>query len=96
MESLNGHEAGNGGHGQGNTYGNSPFLDPTGIARNGAMQSMARILMAEMARRLKAGTSGIELAIRRKSSPHFTIVCIMQDELVSNLLIPSSERRAKG
>jgi hypothetical protein len=29
MESLNGHEAGNGGHGQGNTYGNSPFLDPT-------------------------------------------------------------------
>jgi hypothetical protein len=31
MESLNGHEAGNGGHGQGNTYGNSPFLDPTGI-----------------------------------------------------------------
>jgi len=29
MESLNGHEAGNGGYGQGETYGNSPFLDPT-------------------------------------------------------------------
>jgi hypothetical protein len=29
MESLNGHEAGNGGYGQGRTYGNSPFLDPT-------------------------------------------------------------------
>ena len=29
MESLNGHEAGNGGHGQGDTYGNSPFSDPT-------------------------------------------------------------------
>jgi hypothetical protein len=68
MESLNGHEAGNGGHGQGNTYGNSPFLDPTGIARDSAMQSMARISMAEMARRLRAGTSSIDLAIRRKNS----------------------------
>jgi len=29
MESLNGHEAGNGGYSQGDTYGNSPFLDPT-------------------------------------------------------------------
>jgi hypothetical protein len=29
MESLNGHEAGNGGYGQGDTYSNSPFLDPT-------------------------------------------------------------------
>jgi len=27
MESLNGHEAGNGGYGQGDIYGNSPFLD---------------------------------------------------------------------
>jgi hypothetical protein len=26
---LNGHETGNGGYSQGNTYGNSPFLDPT-------------------------------------------------------------------
>jgi hypothetical protein len=57
---------------------------------------MARILIAEMARRLEAGTSAIELRIRRKTSSHFTIVCIMQDELLSNLLIPSSERRAKG
>jgi hypothetical protein len=31
MESLNGHEAGNGGYGQGRTYGNSPFLDPTDV-----------------------------------------------------------------
>ena len=29
MENLNGHETGNGGYGQGNSYGNSPFLDPT-------------------------------------------------------------------
>jgi hypothetical protein len=29
MENLNGHEAGNGGHSQGDTYGNSPSLDPT-------------------------------------------------------------------
>jgi hypothetical protein len=31
MESLNGHEAGNDGYGQGRTYGNSPFLDPTSM-----------------------------------------------------------------
>jgi hypothetical protein len=37
-------------------------------ARDGAMQSMAGILMAEMARRLRAGASAIELAIRRKNS----------------------------
>jgi len=37
-------------------------------ARDGAMQSMARISMAEMARRLRAGTSSIELAIRRKNT----------------------------
>ena len=29
MDNLNGHEAGNSGYGQGDTYGNSPFLDPT-------------------------------------------------------------------
>jgi hypothetical protein len=29
MESLNGHEAGNGGYSQGDSCGNSPFLDPT-------------------------------------------------------------------
>ena len=29
MVNLNGHEAGNGGYSQGDTYGNSPFLDPT-------------------------------------------------------------------
>ncbi len=29
MENLNGHEAGNGGNRQGDTYSNSPFLDPT-------------------------------------------------------------------
>jgi hypothetical protein len=29
MENLNGHEAGNGRHSQGDTYGNSPSLDPT-------------------------------------------------------------------
>ena len=29
MASLNGHETGNGGYSQGDTYGNSPFLDPT-------------------------------------------------------------------
>jgi hypothetical protein len=29
MENLNGHETGNGGYSQGDTYGNSPFLDPT-------------------------------------------------------------------
>jgi len=29
MENLNGHEAGNGGHSQGDAYRNSPFLDPT-------------------------------------------------------------------
>jgi len=33
MESLNGHEAGNGGYGQGDTFGNSPFLDPTPYVR---------------------------------------------------------------
>jgi hypothetical protein len=37
-------------------------------ARDGAMQSMARISMAEMAGRLRTGTSAIELAIRRKNS----------------------------
>jgi hypothetical protein len=26
---LNGHETGNGGYSQADTYGNSPFLDPT-------------------------------------------------------------------
>lgn len=29
MANLNGHETGNGGYGQGETYCNSPFLDPT-------------------------------------------------------------------
>jgi len=29
LENLNGHEAENGKYGQGNPYGNSPFLDPT-------------------------------------------------------------------
>jgi hypothetical protein len=29
MENLNGHEAGNGGYSQEDTYSNSPFLDPT-------------------------------------------------------------------
>jgi hypothetical protein len=29
MENLHGHEAGNGGYCQGDTYCNSPFLDPT-------------------------------------------------------------------
>jgi hypothetical protein len=29
MENLDGHETGNGGYCQGDTYGNSPFLDPT-------------------------------------------------------------------
>jgi hypothetical protein len=29
MENLNGHETGNGGYSQGETYCNSPFLDPT-------------------------------------------------------------------
>jgi hypothetical protein len=29
MENLNGHETGNGGYCQGDTYCNSPFLDPT-------------------------------------------------------------------
>ena len=29
-QALHGHEAGNGGHGQGNAYGDAPFLDPTG------------------------------------------------------------------
>jgi len=29
MENLYGHGAGNGGYSQGDTYGNSPFLDPT-------------------------------------------------------------------
>ena len=33
MENLNGHEAGNGGYSQGDTYGNSPFLDPTRAQR---------------------------------------------------------------
>jgi len=32
------------------------------------MQSMARISMAEIVRRLKAGTSAIEFEIRRKNS----------------------------
>ncbi len=27
---LHGHEVGNGGHSQGNAYGNAPFFDPTG------------------------------------------------------------------
>jgi hypothetical protein len=29
MENLNGHETGNGGYCQGDTYGKSPFLDHT-------------------------------------------------------------------
>jgi len=29
MANLNGHETGNGGYSQGETYCNSPFLDPT-------------------------------------------------------------------
>ena len=29
MANLNGHEIGNGGYGQGDSSGNSPFLDPT-------------------------------------------------------------------
>jgi hypothetical protein len=31
MENLNGHETGNGGYSQGDTDGNSPFLDPTAM-----------------------------------------------------------------
>jgi hypothetical protein len=33
MENLNGHEAGNGRYGQGDPYGNSPFLDPTTVQK---------------------------------------------------------------
>jgi hypothetical protein len=33
MENLYGHETGNGGYCQGNTYCNSPFLDPTIISQ---------------------------------------------------------------
>jgi len=29
MENLNGHDTGNGGYSQGDTYSYSPFLDPT-------------------------------------------------------------------
>jgi hypothetical protein len=29
MANLNGHETGNGGYSQGESYGNSPFFDPT-------------------------------------------------------------------
>jgi hypothetical protein len=29
MENLNGHVTGNGGYSQGETFGNSPFFDPT-------------------------------------------------------------------
>jgi hypothetical protein len=47
MESLNGHEAGNGGHGQGNTYGNSPFLDPTGIVQLITVSTVTPNLLAK-------------------------------------------------
>ena len=44
MENLNGHEAGNGRYGQGDSYGNSPFFDPTYLLILCILSPMARPL----------------------------------------------------
>ena len=47
MENLNGHEAGNGGHSQGDTYGNSPSLDPTQLQEKSGAYANLLIVLAE-------------------------------------------------
>jgi deoxyribodipyrimidine photolyase len=62
MENLNGHEAGNGGHSQGDTYGNSPSLDPTFL--NASAKHYMFILR---------GLMEVEDALRKKNIPFYQV-----------------------
>jgi len=54
----NGHEAGYGGYGQGNTYGNSPFHDPT--LKKIPSKSLAQHWILDSLRKAKFGYENLE------------------------------------